>query len=793
MAEQICADTDVLVWADWRRLAEKIDALAVTLGTPGYSPLTTDQTMPFIEAILPTVTGIQHFDVTDNAGGCVTVADRMLKVAFGGADVEWPGTPMPGSGAYSFYDDYAKNNKLFFVHAEDTCWCKHIFQVTDFDSSGYTLHQMPLTPKYGCCDTLYVPETATLLDYDQHIIPAGYSCTYGGSNAWEPPFEPIMYCPRCAPPNSNSCSDVLANEVEYRFTQNIDDDWIMTSAARYITGYLTWPILKEHMDALFTKLEYILDCARNDGYKPKGAANPAAAAGGPDAANPTTWWDDDGNDNDGYEEHGGTVDNGWMLRGSGCGTQELRTWLASLRYEHLNQAEAELDENTNGTLVETTDNYAYISNCSVVTEFEKPWETLTGTNTPENCGATGKPKVYCDTLNQMSYLIEEIADRVWPEGTFDPDAGTWDDDCESCEDGSICYEVYDNSDIFLEVMEHTPDGPLATTISWSPTGSSFYAIGICWDGTGWLPNGWTILDVSNYFSTVRNDPSDGGNTSLTLFGETHVLTGNLGGSCDDGRLMVDFYERGTAPLTITETYELTPAVGTWLDAVSAKDDMDEPTGDHFLKWDDPSPGDMYMESTNGGTTYTSWDYAGEDLSLLHGGMGVPDLTFNEDPAGVPPGETGSKWVLYHESGFTENAITSWNWSSPAEDAHTPLVPRVDCEACTDNKCCLLHEVFLETDSGNGCLEYITEVATLMDRVFAGEIDHVYHPDGECDKIRCGPLCTNTLPVSVTECLDQAAMVWSIETYSAAELGAGYDEGACAAVYYIEISAPVPPP
>jgi len=422
MAETLCSRLeDWVQWSHWYRLAEKIDEVAANLGVPDYEPLTEDEDTPFVFGDLPQVTAYQYFEVIPN-GGCPLVADRYLLDSFQGAKIDGDGTPFSGAPGHPFIAQYITDNNLYFVHDEDACWCKTIFAVTKSNTSGVTLEETSGTPVHGCCPTMPVPEPGDVLGRNQNIIPAGYACQYGGPSAKLPVGEVSpFYCPKCAPPDAGGCSTSANDNVEYDFSFDAEAGvWGMSRTARHVEGKLTWPILGEHMDKLFEKIEEILACGANQGLRPDGVTDASSYTGPPDSSEPTLYWDDDADVGDGYESHGGTVVGGWALRGSGCASPPLKAWLASLRFEFEQYSSNTIDPDENGTLVQTATDYSHISSC-YAGEFDKPWETLTGNDSPENCPEAGLPKVYCETLNQLSEIIETIETRLWPNGTFNPE------------------------------------------------------------------------------------------------------------------------------------------------------------------------------------------------------------------------------------------------------------------------------------------------------------------------------------------------------------------------------------
>jgi hypothetical protein len=453
----ICTESDKVLWTHWRSLASAVDGLASTLNTPGYTNLVSDDTMPFIMADLPSVDFVIEFTLTpgtetctnsddsvpyDNeAAACPTISSIDLLTTFrrggqGGLEIDFSSEVFNGiSSPHSFLKDYADNGKLFFVHEEDDCLCKTIFKIEPSDTDHYTLVEVGGSdPLFGCCQTLYVPGVGDALDTSQSIIPAAFACGWGdrnGAGLDNPgfPYDDPSYCPECEAVGSE-CSDTAADDlIEYDFVSvtnpdggGLDNVMVLSHAARHMRGHLTWPILEEHMDALRTKLEYIFNPSRHEGLKPASATAPSDVSQGEPNSSDVTMWKHDSS----YGGDGGLVHTGdWAIPGSSCYPSSLDSFLAGLRLEFDDFSQGLMDSTQKGTLVHPagSSTNADVSDDSAV--MRKPWEELTGTGSA-NCGATGRPNVYCETINRLNELITVIGQRLWPNGTaFDyPNAVT---------------------------------------------------------------------------------------------------------------------------------------------------------------------------------------------------------------------------------------------------------------------------------------------------------------------------------------------------------------------------------
>lgn len=386
MAETICTGADTKIpWRHLRRIAELIDELAATMATPAWSDITDDDAHPFVAASVIPVEFVQHFEIT-NRNGCPMVASRYLLDGFagmGGQAVQM-GTA-PASVNYQFLADYAADNKLFFVHDQDDCWCNKIFKVIP-EGGRYTLEKVGDTdPKYACCDSLFIPGVGHLLDYDQDIIPASYACAWGHEDGALIDLGPYEYVKKCV--------DDPGLNIEFHFDNGIPN--LMTSASRKVTGFLTWPILAEEFEYLYEKLEDILACGANDGVRPYNGAFGVGTVS------------DFFTSNECLEVSTGTV---WYKASATCTPGTIDQFLA-----HCERAGI-IDNATAGTLGDPTTAGKVVAWGDE--DMRRPWVTPTGDD-GEECEALG-PKVYCETINQFPKIIEEIEKVVWPKNTLAP-------------------------------------------------------------------------------------------------------------------------------------------------------------------------------------------------------------------------------------------------------------------------------------------------------------------------------------------------------------------------------------
>ena len=389
-------------WNHWHRLALKLDEVAAELNTPGYDPLAGDASQPFIAPDVIDYTLYQWFQV-DRVGNCPQISDRLLyEGGFpgGGGNVvtNWP---------HQFMDDYAQNDRLWFVYKEDDkCFCKSIFKIIK-EGNGYTLQTSDQAPQHGCCPFYSVPEIGDLLDSSQYFIPSQWACAWGDVNGiekgnpipWSDP-SPIWVYTICA-------GGGMANQVEWKL-EDIgapgvnavsSGKWGLIEASRMAAGCITWPILKEHMDTILERINTILDPDNNDGVKPFGISSPEEVSNqGSDVYRKDCPYAPD--------------PNCWFKMGSTCCTIDYDAFMGHLCKEGVSCPAKAVP----GTLIEDDD---VNNNCGPATkgeyQFKRPWLQLTGG--AQNCD-NGEIKVYAETINALYEFISKLPDYIWPYDTF---------------------------------------------------------------------------------------------------------------------------------------------------------------------------------------------------------------------------------------------------------------------------------------------------------------------------------------------------------------------------------------
>lgn len=394
MSLTACFPGALMTWVPMRELAVKIDALAVTLQTPGYTRLVDIVDAPF--QFTDKVPAPQGFHQTFYLNGRM-VASRLMT------------SDKQGNSAYSLPQSnlsyLADLDELFYVADEDDCLCKTIYKV-ERAGSGFTL---ATTDGSGCCQGLPVPEVnENITAVEQHLLPHGLITQYLGTDYSE-------CCGCCVP---MGLSDMLActnGGQAYALTAQDPAHpeclYITRLSRKISSGYFTWPFKKRYLDLIIEKLNFILECAKNDGIAPAGHGTPQDFEW---SGSTTTLWVH----GQLYASHGAPTFQSWFKTGSTCPTRTVDQWFASLWRESF------YDKDAPGNLVFGEPPELVSSgkpDDGLLLKFTRPWEDPTGLNA-ESCDPPNLPKVYAYTLNSLDLLVEKLADRVWPYGTFDPPA-----------------------------------------------------------------------------------------------------------------------------------------------------------------------------------------------------------------------------------------------------------------------------------------------------------------------------------------------------------------------------------
>jgi hypothetical protein len=236
-----CVPNTPVRWSDVYAISSRIDDLADTLNTPGYTKLVDELDMPFKFSDLVDFSGAIRFAVSP---GTVTVTQQHLS----------DGVTSIGAHALdSVLDKMGKNNELFLVVEEDDCWCKTIFQIDT--TSG--VPRVKEVTELGCCQSLFVPQPGDDLDYGQHIIPAAHAITYASTGN---PDEGSLWRIRPA-----CVSETVSSGFRFQTTEL---EAPLTNCTREIEdAKFAWPMKATYMDKMIEKLKYILECENSGGAK----------------------------------------------------------------------------------------------------------------------------------------------------------------------------------------------------------------------------------------------------------------------------------------------------------------------------------------------------------------------------------------------------------------------------------------------------------------------------------------------------------------------------------------------
>ena len=739
MAAEICVGSDKVTWRHWRELAERIDALAVTLSTPGYERLVDDPSMPFIEEDLPHVTGTMEFEVTPGltVNECPTVISRAILTGWGGDAVCFAASNMTGATYHPFYLDYINAGRLFFVHEADGCLCKTIFKIVEEAACKYGLEYVSGgSPEFGCCQTITVPVVGETLGYYQHFVPASYSCQWGDINGinrtdTDDTMDLIgvntIYCPDCAGGMDGCQFSAGNNYVEYKFTPVPEPGRrSLTHVTRYLSGYLTWPILKEHMDALMDKLDYILQCDKNDGLRPQDLSHsPYTVDAGNDGyirTNPTLWRKDQA-----YEDDGGRdTEEGWHMWGWSCGAWDIKAWFASLNFEFNTFGHGAQDETKSGNIVQpAAGDVGALSRCSDTARV--PWVEKTGG--AELCGVTNEYKVYCETLNRIADLIETIGKRLWPEGSFPEVALPALPECED-EEKTCCYTNNCETNILESVCIAAGGTPMDGSCSEECCPEEFEGMNasVC-AGT---PNpdceGELIYNCTWDQNTCHCEcPSIDWWECSDNFPESYYC-------CCPTSCVAMYGEPGGANPCESPCYAV----------LSCSESAPVVTACYH-------PDDPYYPCT---------------CSQESNGCDAPCVYCSE--YGPHAAEEGCD-----SCSFTPVMCMDSIVPPPTPQYYEPLAPSNDeCGDCS-RQCCLKHAAFEELTYG--CVEYKDEIIDFVISATAGTFttadyinDEIYPGPPDCEYLYFSPAyCESYLPSEMEMCMNQAAFDWELVPSSTA--------------------------
>jgi len=381
-----CAVGALIEWPVMRELAERVDALAVALNTPDYVTLLSIEDAPFqfedkVEAPGPLY---QSFNVS---GGSV-VSRRLSSDPTGIAPYVLPNSAL---------DNLIDHDELYFIADADDCLCKTLYKVERV-SGGHTLTYAG--DPTGCCQTLDLPENGNALLSKPHLFPTYFTLDLINNGM----IASVI--------TKRACVDAADAIATFVGGSPVGDRYPLIRATRSLKGgYFTWPFKKRYLNLIIEKLNFILECERNDGIAPAG---PETAQEFEWMGSTTTLWVH----GELYNSHEAPTFNGWFKTGSTCPTRTVDQWFASLWRESF------YDEEEPGNLVfgqppELVSSGKPDDGARLM--FTRPWNAPTP-ESAEACDPPDLPKVYAYTLNSLDLLVEKLEDRVWPYGTFDPPA-----------------------------------------------------------------------------------------------------------------------------------------------------------------------------------------------------------------------------------------------------------------------------------------------------------------------------------------------------------------------------------
>jgi hypothetical protein len=693
-----CTVGAMVAWPPMRELAENIDALAVALNTPSYTRLVdiADAPFQFTDKVAATGQFYQFFSVSSSGmvEGRYLAADEL------------------GAAVYTFPEtnlgELMAHDELYFVMDQDDCLCKTLFKV----EGSPELPTFVETSASGCCQTLPVPEADALIYQGQHFFPSAILAGYFGTS-----FED---CCECCIPSANPTSPAClasSDATMYVKTGEADENgcFSVTGVSRNIvSGYFTWPFKKRYMELLVDKLNYILDCERNDGLKPRDAAAPADVGGGGPGETLSMYGAI-------YSVDGGTTNSGWFKQGSTCSPHQVDQWLASLWIEgaildtepgtlvYGTGAEiAVVSRTERGNALSTIESRGAEEITDSPYDLPRPWDGPTPPAETSNC-SNGLPKVYAYTLNKLNDLVLEISQRVWPYGTFD--APSYETTCDD------------------------------TTL-----------VPCCHPDNGYVPSGYTARQCELLGGRQVADSAEC-DTLLEA-----LCVGKTVRYC--GSDIPCTYYAGTGCVCPPEScYEYFTCCNTA--ATSEAFACAEPVSvSNFECPPGYSPATFCNWISEGACCYMGSVVAG----VVPVGINCPDH----------PEIEGAK-LDYCEFSLVECGSFPQGYSVYyTGQLNAPSYPELPLCA-NQNPCCLLHPPF-ESDSSKNCLSYLDEIQAWVTLATDGAINSCRYADPrlvdptdpdslveDCQQIRCGLVCEDdyeTLSVAVEECLNQAQIMYS---------------------------------
>lgn len=254
------AGSERITWAAVRELGALADAAALALSIPDYAPLLSDNSTPF------PLSGVQtsgevwyYFNVSiDATASYPLIASQYIGDASGApVALEEPMRTLAGLG------------ELFFVTDADGCLCKTVFKV-ELSGSRHKLVDVSVDdPRFGCCQTLHMPEDGAHLDRTQHVIPSGQAALFNRPITGTPDQGYMNFqAKRCKTepdiaPGALGSVRFQLREIP-RITKN---NYTLTQCRRRISGTYVWAIRREWMDAIKRRVDSILSQSCGAAYQ----------------------------------------------------------------------------------------------------------------------------------------------------------------------------------------------------------------------------------------------------------------------------------------------------------------------------------------------------------------------------------------------------------------------------------------------------------------------------------------------------------------------------------------------
>lgn len=237
-----CSPGEPTEWSVVHALAAKVDALAVTLHTPGYSELLNMADKPFkFPSTIPI--GTKSVCFRTNLG-TASVIDQFLAIG------------LENPNAYQLPDEtletLALQDNLYVIVGADGCHCKSIYKISQ--ANPWKLEEITDQKMINCCQSIYVPQVGDELGYGQQFIPAGWMA-YFVARGYNQGYT-----------EREKCYAVEGGAGFYFEPSGADEAGAIVGAARQLDDcVLTWPVRATWMDDIWDALLAILQCAANDG------------------------------------------------------------------------------------------------------------------------------------------------------------------------------------------------------------------------------------------------------------------------------------------------------------------------------------------------------------------------------------------------------------------------------------------------------------------------------------------------------------------------------------------------